>query len=1094
MALVSPGVQISINDQSQYVSTAVGSIPLVVLATKQDKTYNGAVAPGTTAANAGQLLSFTSQRDLVTQMGTPYFQVSSSGTPVNGSEINEYGLMAAYSALGLSNQLYAIRADVDLNQLVGTSVRPHSNPVDGTYWLNTSSTSFGVFALNSTTSSFSAINPLLVTDKNQVENDTNFAYTVPKPLSSIGQIGQYAYVLVDVDGNFPDSVRLYYKASANSVGFGNQWVKVGSADWQKSIPVVTGTVTGPTLTAGSTLTINSMEVSLVGGTALSHLVDSINNTNIPGIKAAVSTNNQLLLFVTSAAKSDGSTVDGKAIVVDGANTPLATCGIDLTNPNFYCPYLFYGNYAQQPSGGWFTSDSQPRPSGSIWVKTTNTGGGFDANLRKYNASLQQFSSLTVPLYFDRASAIYGLDPVGGGSNIASGQVIAMYDPEDTTSNGLRFLVKGPGVVSGTGAPVVNDFTAGTSFTIGYSVPTTSALNYATVTLTGTTAASVVSDILNKNIPYVSASLNTTTNQITITHTSGGVITLVDLSGNPLTIAGFDSASASGVYYNNVTYTYYISGWTYITNSIIWADSTPYSSPVTGTYWYYSNPADVDILVNTGTAWTGYRLVSRDARGYNLNDTDSNGVIIAASTPVSQSDGMSDLVPGDLWLDSSDLENYPALHRYNGTSWVAIDNTDHVSSNGIIFADARWDSDGTTDPISDALPPISTLLTSPYVDLDVPDYRLYPRGTLLFNTRRSGYNVKKYVADYFNTTSFPNSSLPTVASTWVSASGLDTNGVVKAGSNAQRAIVVSAMQAAIDSNLSALEPTYQFNIICAPNYPELIPNLLTLNTNRGETSFVIGDTPMDLVPNATAINNWTNNVGGNGLPGDAATSPYLGLYYPAGLTNDLSGNQIVVPASHAVLRTFLYNDQVAYPWFAPAGVNRGRVSNLSDIGYINNSNGLFVHNGINEGLRDALFTLNINPITQLPTTGLVVFGQLTRSGSSTAQNRINVVRLENYLRTIFSSISNAYLFEPNDTTTRKSIASQIESALNNVLGLRGIYDYLVICDTTNNTPSTIANNQLYVDVAIEPSRDVEFIYIPIAIYNPGEIAALKTSST
>ena len=206
------------------------------------------------------------------------------------------------------------------------------------------------------------------------------------------------------------------------------------------------------------------------------------------------------------------------------------------------------------------------------------------------------------------------------------------------------------------------------------------------------------------------------------------------------------------------------------------------------------------------------------------------------------------------------------------------------------------------------------------------------------------------------------------------------------------------------------------------------------------------------------------------------------------------NQIVVPASHAVLRTFLYNDQVAYPWFAPAGVNRGLVSNLSDIGYIDDTTGGFVHNGVSQGLRDALFTLGINPITQLPNSGLVVYGQLTRSASTSAQNRVNVVRLENYLRSIFTTISNGYLFEPNDAVTRKSIATQIENALNNVLSHRGLYDYLVICDTSNNTSATIANNQLYVDVAIEPMKDVEFIYIPIAIYNPGSIAALNTQST
>ena len=71
MALVSPGISISVNDQSQYVNAGVGSVPLVLLATAENKTYNNSLAVGTTKANAGKLLSFTSQRDLVTAMGTP---------------------------------------------------------------------------------------------------------------------------------------------------------------------------------------------------------------------------------------------------------------------------------------------------------------------------------------------------------------------------------------------------------------------------------------------------------------------------------------------------------------------------------------------------------------------------------------------------------------------------------------------------------------------------------------------------------------------------------------------------------------------------------------------------------------------------------------------------------------------------------------------------------------------------------------------------------------------------------------------------------------------------------------------------------------
>ena len=1120
MALVSPGIQISINDQSQYVNANVGSVPLVILATAQDKTYNGVLASGTTAANAGELLAFTSQRDLVTQMGTPTFQLSAAGTPVNGSEINEYGLMTAYSALGLSNQLFAIRADVDLNQLVGTSVRPTDAPDNGTVWLDTTNTQWGITVLDAITNAFSEVTPLIITDSNQVFNDTNFAYDVPTPKNSVGQVGQYALVTVTTSGTAVDNIRLFYKATANSYNLNNYWVQVGSPNWQLSTPAVTGTIANPTIVVNSTLTINGTTVtSSATLTTVAALAASINSASIAGIKAIATSTGYLQLFVTSDAASNGVTADGKMLLTDGTNTPLADVGIQTatqrisanplnTSGAYFAPYLFYGSYAQSPTGGWYSTDANPRPTGSIWWKTTATGGGLNIVMKRYNSSLASFETLTVPAYSVPASAVYGLDPTGGGVNIPTGQVVAIYGVDDTTYNNLQFVIKNSSAIASATGGTVSLSSGNNGDVIGLAVtaPGSSALNLYSVTMTAATvtAETFVNDILSANIPYVTASVNTN-GTITLSHTAGGIIVLVDSTGTAVADAGFSLAAGGSGYFINdrvspeqVVITTLQPG----TDTIEYSASQPYTAPVTGTYWYYSNPADVDVMINDGTAWKGYRNVTSDVRGYNLSNTDPNGPIVTPTTaPLTQSDGTA-LVAGDLWLDSGDLVNYPALYRYNGTTWAAIDSTDHTSASGIIFADARWDTDGTTDPVAGDFPAIADLLTSNYIDQDAPDYRLYARGTLLFNTRRSGYNVKKFVADYFNDTSFPDlpavpgagSTLPTETGAWVTAAGLDSNGVMYAGSKSQRAIVVAAMQSAVDSNLDVLSLNYNFNLIVAPGYPELIPNMLTLNDNRGSTAFIIGDTPLDLAPNTISITNWVNNTGGDGLPSNASSSPYLSLYYPAGQTNDLAGNQVVVPASHAVLRTYLYNDQVAYPWFAPAGVNRGLISNLSDIGYINSSSGQFVHNSVSQGLRDALFTLKINPLTQLPGTGLVVWGQLTRSGSSSARDRVNVVRLENYLRTIFSSVANGYLFEPNDAVTRKSISTQLQGALANVLALRGIYDYLVICDSSNNTSATIANNQLYVDVAIEPMKDVEFIYIPIAIYNPGTIATLNLEST
>jgi phage tail sheath protein FI len=136
----------------------------------------------------------------------------------------------------------------------------------------------------------------------------------------------------------------------------------------------------------------------------------------------------------------------------------------------------------------------------------------------------------------------------------------------------------------------------------------------------------------------------------------------------------------------------------------------------------------------------------------------------------------------------------------------------------------------------------------------------------------------------------------------------------------------------------------------------------------------------------------------------------------------------------------------------------------------------------------LYTLRINPISLLPGVGLTVYGNKTRSGVAQSTDRVNVSRLVNYIRKILTGISNAYLFEPNDKGTRDQIKSAIEASMNDLVAKRGIYDYLVVCDTSNNTPDRITRNELYVDIAIEPMKDVEFIYIPIRLKNPGDIAA------
>ena len=531
-------------------------------------------------------------------------------------------------------------------------------------------------------------------------------------------------------------------------------------------------------------------------------------------------------------------------------------------------------------------------------------------------------------------------------------------------------------------------------------------------------------------------------------------------------------------------------------------TAPTTTPANGTLWYDSSVDDADIMINTGSAWVGYisgaTVVNAGVGG---SGTDPKGPIVSASQPTLQSDGTA-LAHGDLWIDSSDTENWPTIYKFNYQTkkWVLIDSTDQTTQNGIVFADARWSTQPTSGTQTGAGAPSSivSLLTSNFVDFDAPDPALYPRGILLYNLRRSSFNVKRYVSGYVDITA-QNTRLNEAMTyyypdRWVSDAANDYQGVGQFGRKSQRAVVVQALNALIESNQQIRdEDSRVFDIMSCPGYLETLPALDSLNNDRGLLSFIVADSPARLTADATSLNNWgknVNNATGDGEHGLINTSANAAVYYPWGYTTDLLGNNIVVPPSHIMLRTIALSDNVAYPWFAPAGVRRGGVTNASSVGYVDGQTGEFVPVALNQGQRDTLASIHVNPITYIGGTGLVVYGQYTRQLVASALDRINVARLVIYLRYQLNAIAKPYIFEPNDTITRNEIKQEIEKLLLNLTGERALYDYVVVCDTSNNTPSRIDASELYVDIAIEPVKAVEFIYIPLRLENTGAIKGLS----
>ena len=171
----------------------------------------------------------------------------------------------------------------------------------------------------------------------------------------------------------------------------------------------------------------------------------------------------------------------------------------------------------------------------------------------------------------------------------------------------------------------------------------------------------------------------------------------------------------------------------------------------------------------------------------------------------------------------------------------------------------------------------------------------------------------------------------------------------------------------------------------------------------------------------------------------------------------------VPLNGDIAGTCARNDLTQFPWFSPAGNSRGAILNAVKLAY--NPSKL---------QRDTLYSNRVNPIIFQPGDGIILFGDKTGFGKSSAFDRINVRRLFIYLEDAISAAARDQLFEFNDEITRTNFVNIVEPFLRDTQAKRGIFDYVVICDETNNTASVIDNNEFVADIFIKPARSINFI--------------------
>jgi len=1084
--LNSPGVAVTVIDESFYTPAEPGTTPLIVVATAENKT-NGSgtgTALATTKAQSGKAFRVTSQRDLVDLFGVPFFEKTASGSPIHGGERNEYGLLAAYSYLGVSNSAFIVRADVDLGQLEPSGSAPGAEPKDGQWWIDTQATAWGIQEWNGSLATSSNKLGQKFTTKTPIVLDSNSSAKVNSgtPRASVGVPGDYAVVLTD------NSDAGYFYKNAD-----NAWCKLGSPEWAASWPTIEGTrISTGAVTGSGVIRVNNDPDQLItinSAASLSTIATQL--SAIQGIVATVVDNRIYVYSTGDTSSTDDSTYSTAIRFSDESGTVAAQLGIGGTW--YFAPALQMTSHTQVPA--WKTTDAQARPTGSVWIKTTEPNGGARIRASRWNTGTKVWEAVQAPIYSSAAASLYSLDRTGGGLNLPVNALFLQSNSTEQSGSDatpaeadLRIFRR-----AGTGATVIvmaaGASVAEGSFTISEYVRSSGTMSSpvtVTIDTAGTPTVQDVAAAINaKGLAHTKADVSAQ-GELIISHATGGDIRFVDVAGG--VIGGLFTGT-------NNFYTapagagadaYIASNWQPLATATFKATGdAPLNEPVDGQLWYNPEFSEVDIMVHDGETWVGYQNA--------FSGTNPEGPIVAASKPTTQTDG-TPLVNGDLWISTADLENFPTIYRWSSDtlSWSIVDKADQTTEDGVLFADARYGSSGADGNTAAS---IVELLTSDYLDPDAPDPALSPKGMLLWNTRRSAGNVKRYSNGHIDTTldnaRFNDESMADYATDrWVTASANQEDGSGTFGRKAQHQVVVAALKSAVDTSQEIRdEERRNFNLIACPGYPELLSNLINLNLDRGVTAFVVGDTPFRLASDATTVTNWGTNANGaldNNETGIVSYDEYCAVFYPNGFTTDLSGSNAVVPASHMMLRTIALSDQVSYPWFAPAGTRRGGITNATAVGYIDSLTGEFQQVSLNEGQRDVLYEVKVNPITFFNGVGLVNYGQKTRAKNASALDRINVARLTVYLRSQLSKLARPYVFEPNDKITRDEIKSAVESLLLELVSLRAIYDFAVVCDESNNTPSRIDRNELYVDVAIEPVKAVEFIYIPLRVKNTGEI--------
>ena len=261
-------------------------------------------------------------------------------------------------------------------------------------------------------------------------------------------------------------------------------------------------------------------------------------------------------------------------------------------------------------------------------------------------------------------------------------------------------------------------------------------------------------------------------------------------------------------------------------------------------------------------------------------------------------------------------------------------------------------------------------------------------------------------------------------------------------------------------------TVSIDILTTPGWSDIgvVQEGIYIAESRADCIYLI-DTPFGL--SAQEVISWTNGTDSYGHNG--FDTSYAAVYWPwVKISDAYTGKDIWLPPSGMVAGAYAYNDEVAHPWNAPAGLERGRLNKA-----------IGVELNPTQGERDAVYGNRnvVNPIVNFISNGIVIWGQKTCQRTPTSLDRVNVRRLMNYLKRTIGNTTRSFVFEQNVDSTWERWKTAVEPILINTKNNDGLYEYKIVLEASD---ADIENNRMPIDIYIKPTKTAEFISLKFNI--------------